>query len=491
MSAKEEAILTEVPDPTNLLISRLDSWIHAVGIFEDYIETHITMQHNISSGLEKTRKAIADAPRFDFTDAPSSQQQSPVNSPIPSRTNTLSPAPTTTSAGEGSVGIAESFGTLRTMTDTLINKSVETEKSLKTAVLPELHTLKSEIEKHVKGLKSNGVKQSKDIEKAKATTLQTIELLGQHASSFSITSGGGHRHDWKYDPYVLYRKTLCAIDDQLTKENTQIDSIVFAEKSIETLERHIVQVIQQATHLFEQIQAAYLNTALSSYSGIAQAFSQIPPESEWSKFVSKNSNILMPYDRPHRNIANIQFNNDNHPSTKPILEGVLLRKEGKILKSYSSGHYVLTPSLYLLQYSSNNYVKDPEPEFAIFMPDTTIGALSIKEGKYKFTVQAKDGTKTVGLGTKTYTLKANSVSEINQWYEALSTAASGKIPQLSSAPQQQVEQPVPQQFEQPVPVEQEQRAVPPPPAQNINAPMTAEEKEIAHMNDTMSQTTLK
>lgn len=447
---KEEAILRDIPDPTNLLLSRLDSWVHAVGLFENYVEAQIAIQKNTTAGLEKARKVAADAPRFDFTStqisSPSAETSGNGGAPLPTsasspsslaapESNTLTRIVSGGSAAPPATipGIAESFEFVRTRTDALINKSNETAEALRNSVLPQLQTIRADIEKHVKTLKTSGIKQAKDVERAKGVTLQSIETLGHHSSSYTIASGG-NRHDYKYDPYVLYRQTLNSLDEQVTKENEQIDALVFTEKSLETLESHLVQVLQQATHLFDQILSGYLGLSQESYHGIAETFGSIPPESEWANFYNRNLNQLVPYDKPKRQMSNITFQNDSHPATKPIIEGILLRKEGKLLKSWSSGYYVLTPSHYLLQYTSNNYVKDPTPEFALYLPEAHVGEVSTKEGgKYKFTVQAKDATRTVGLGSKTYAFKTNTFDEIGGWHAAIKAAAAGTHPGVSTA----------------------------------------------------------
>lgn len=192
-------------------------------------------------------------------------------------------------------------------------------------------------------------------------TLQSIETLGTYASSFTI-SGDSNRREYRNDPYVLYRLTLQALDDQLAKE-THIQFIDCCRKNLQNLETHLVQVLQQATKLFSEVIAGFHSLSNETYFGIAYSFANISPEAEWSSFYNDNINQLVPYDRPLREISNVTFQNDNHPSTKPVVEGTLNRKEGKILKSWTPGYYVLTQSHFLLQYESNNYVKTHLPNW--------------------------------------------------------------------------------------------------------------------------------
>lgn len=405
---KEEAILRDSPDPTNALLKRLDSWIHVVDMIDEYVDSHIIIQRGITAGLEKARKAVYDAPNFNYSQPPQQQGEAPVNAEGAA-------APTHIT------GIAESFEALRTRTDTLINKSYETENAIKTGVLPQLVTLKGDIEKHIKGLKSTGVKNLKEIEKARNLTQASIENLGTRVSSFNISAHT--KHEYKNDPYVLHRYVRSALEDQVAKENNQIDAVISVEKNMETLEKHIVQVIQQAISLLESNIHSYSALKVESYDAINQTFAAIPPGHEWDQFLNSPSSPLIAYNTPKRNIDNIYFNNSDASPTKAIYEGIMQRKEGKLLKSYTSGYYVLTPSRFLLQYGSQNPVTDPTPDFAIYLPESQVGDLSPRSsGKNKFVIQAKDCARTIGLGHKNYSFKTNTYDECVAWYNAITNS---------------------------------------------------------------------
>lgn len=415
-AGKEEAILKTNLQPTQKLLSRLESWVQVVDLIDNYVDSHITIQKHITQGLEKARKAVADAPRFNYS----------VASATITEVEEEETAPETPT-----VGIAESFESLRTTTDSLINKSLETEQSLKTSVLPQLSTLKGDIEKHIKGLKGNGVKNAKDIEKARSLTQASIEQLGQYVSSFAINTN--HKLDYKNDPYVLHRNVLNALEDQVAKENNQIDALISVEKNLETLEVHILQVIQQAVTLLDTALSSYSNLKVDSYHNIAATFNAIPSGFEWDKFINNPNSEIVAYNTPKRQIDNIYFTNSDAVSVKPVLEGILQRKEGKLLKSYSSSYYVLTPSRFLLQYSSQDHVQNPTPDFAIYIPDAQVGEMSSRSsGKNKFVIQAKDTSRTIGIGHKNYAFKTNTYDELVAWHDAI-TGKKGVASPLSPA----------------------------------------------------------
>lgn len=420
-SYKEEAIIRNIADPTSLLLSRLENWALAVRNLENYVEAYIALQKANTSGLEKTRKIAGEMSQIS---TPS--HLSPVNHnlsrPQSSKSNEPASGPEET--------IFSCLEGLSSRTEVLITKSSETELALKQNVLPLFQALRTDIDKNIKDLKSANVKQAKEVEKARSMTLQSIETLGTYASSFTI-SGDSNRREYRNDPYVLYRLTLQALDDQLAKENAHSDSLIVAEKNLQNLETHLVQVLQQATKLFSEVIAGFHSLSNETYFGIAYSFANISPEAEWSSFYNDNINQLVPYDRPLREISNVTFQNDNHPSTKPVVEGTLNRKEGKILKSWTPGYYVLTQSHFLLQYESNNYVQDPSPELAIYLPESTVSGIESKDsGKFKFTIHAKDQTRTVGLTTKTYSFKANTLSETEVWHRAISNSVCKHSPPI-------------------------------------------------------------
>lgn len=384
--AKPDILQTSTPDPTTVMLPALENWRSVVTLLEEYLDTQIHVQHNITGGWEKAKKVVATPPKFADND-------------------------------EDKVGISEAFKNLREKTEVLLNKSSETEESLKSSVLPQLATLKGDIEKHIKGLKGTNLKGLKEIEKAQANTKKHVETLGQYASSFA----NSHKLDVKNDPYVLHRLTRYAIEDQLQKENVQRDAVLSSQKNYKTLQVHIVQVIKQATSLMEQIQTDYATAHSENFKSISKTFGHIEDDHEWNQFVKHNPEVLVTEDSVKRTVNDVSFSNDQHESTIPLIEGSLERKSGKLMKSYSTGYFVLTPAKYLHYFKSSNLVSDPSPESSIYLPECTLGPMSAGDsGKHKFTITGKTQGKSVSLGQKhTYSFKAASRGELEKWYEKL------------------------------------------------------------------------
>jgi hypothetical protein len=75
----------------------------------------------------------------------------------------------------------------------------------------------------------------------------------------------------------------------------------------------------------------------------------IPPDFEWVNFLSRNAETMIDPAAPKRTVETVRFPNEDHSSTKPLIEGALMRK-GKIMRSYYQSYYVVTPSKYLHEF---------------------------------------------------------------------------------------------------------------------------------------------
>lgn len=83
------------------------------------------------------------------------------------------------------------------------------------------------------------------------------------------------------------------------------------------------------------------------------AAGRVPLDVEWNHFVQKYDNVLINPAAPNREVSSIVFANQNHISTKSLIEGSLQRK-GKIFGRYSTAFYVITPSKYLHQFDGSD-----------------------------------------------------------------------------------------------------------------------------------------
>jgi hypothetical protein len=121
--------------------------------------------------------------------------------------------------------------------------------------------------------------------------------------------------------------------------------------------------------------------------------------------------------------ATFSFPNQNHRSTQPLISGSL-EKKGKVLRSYDTNYYVVTPSKFMHEFKTDDdFAKDPVPELSLYLPDCVIGAVNGQ----KFNVKGKDASKGKVGGafamSHEFAFKAHTPQAANQWWEVIRQAA--------------------------------------------------------------------
>lgn len=294
---------------------------------------------------------------------------------------------------------------------------LETEKSLKTLVLPILEKLHAEIKAKSKELSNGAAKTGKLVSKARGITEKHIELLGQHTASFDMSRG---KVDAQHDPYVLSRGVQHRLNKQVNEENNNLQEILEIQNAFPVFETHILETIQTAMNQFFQCMGAQTDRTRAMYADILGATQQIPPDFEWANFFERNDASLINPNTPQRTITNIKFPNQDHRATKPLAEGILERKSRAIGKGYSAGYYVVSPAGYLHGFKDNNDPRqDPSPDISLYLPECTVGGYD----GLKFHVKGKDvSSGKVGnafhLSTE-LSFKARTKNELETWQSVL------------------------------------------------------------------------
>jgi hypothetical protein len=235
------------------------------------------------------------------------------------------------------------------------------------------------------------------------------------------------------DPYVVQRGVYHRLGKQVMEENNNKHDLISVQANFQQFETHIIEVIQQTMMSFNQFVGGQAQKEEQLYSDMLGTAQRIPPNFEWSQFVGRSGEMLVDPNSPDRSIDSIAFPNQNHKSTKPLIEGTLERKSRNKLSfsGYSSGYYVVTPSKYLHEFKDNdNLRKDPTPELSIYLPDATIGATSGE----KFNVKGKDMSKGISSklsGSSEISFKAHSASDAQKWFEVIRSVA-GASPAVAS-----------------------------------------------------------
>jgi hypothetical protein len=197
------------------------------------------------------------------------------------------------------------------------------------------------------------------------------------------------------------------------------------QNNFATFEAHIVEVIQQVIGSFNQFVGGQAQNDAALYADILATAQRIPADFEWSGFVERNSNLLVDPNGPPRSIENVNFPNQNHSATQPLIEGTLERKSrNKLSMGYSTGYYVVTPSKYLHEFRDDDNVrKDPTPELSIYLPDATVGAVNGE----KFNVKGRDVSGGIGSklsGNSEIAFKAHTPADAQKWWEVIRNCVS-------------------------------------------------------------------
>ncbi|KAI9681851.1 MAG: hypothetical protein M1829_000596 [Trizodia sp. TS-e1964] len=395
-----------------ILLERLQAWKHACGYLEGYISATEKMQRANAKECERILKTLSDPLRegqhFD----------------------------------QALGGLAGLFENIRFNTQGMANAHLETEKSIRASVLPILERLHTEIKHKSKELGGGAAKGSKAVDKSRNTTQKHIEMLGESTAGFESTGG---KPDPNMDPYIVQRGVYHRLHKQILDENVNHQDLLAVQSAFQAFEAHIVETLQSALASFTQHVAGQAQHTKAMYEDILGTAQRIPGDFEWRGFVKRNPSALLdPHAHP-RNINTITFPNQNHKSTQPLIEGTLERK-GKVMKSYSSGYYVVTPSKFLHEFKDDdNFRRDPVPENSLFLPNCNVGSVSGLE----FHVKGKDTSKGL-MGSKLsmnreYSFKAHSAEDALKWWSIISSIAGhspavGGSSALASSPTSPVQQ---------------------------------------------------
>lgn len=402
--ASTDAVPKESGDIGVTFEERLRAWKHVVGNLTKYVEQHEDMHKHMAKEIEKIHKTIADP----LMQAEMFTQQSG--------------------------GVQALFENLRANTNALSNSHLETGKSLKSGVVPQLERLHAEIKSKAKEVTSGATKGTKAVTKAREATKKHIDQLTSQSGQFDSVGGGTKLHDPISDPYILRRGVMHRLHKQVAEENANRQDLLAVQSGFQQFEAHIIQTLQHCMQQFFAAVSAGDDKEKALYGDMQGHFSRLPVDYEWKAFTQRYSHVLIDPAAPNRDVSAIRFPNEDHTSTRPLIEGTLLRK-GKILGRYSNAYYVVTRSKYLHEFADNDdFKKDPEPELSLYLPDCKIGALSAAPDA-KFTLSGKDANKNQTFTREhDFVFKAATHEDGQKWWEVISHACgvrTGEVPDAS------------------------------------------------------------
>lgn len=284
-------------------------------------------------------------------------------------------------------------------------------------MLPIFERLHSEIKNKAKELEKGVGKNSKAVDKARAATSKHLELLGQHTASHDSAASG--KLDAANDPYILHKGVYHRLNKQIQEENANRQDMLTVQSNFAQFEAHVIQVFQQGMGHFMQTVGLQSDNQKQLYGVMTEKAQAVNPLHEWNAFVQRRKDLLIDPNIPQRSIDTVSFPNQNHKATQPLIQGSLERKTG-LLKKWDSGLYIVTPSKFLHQFSTDdNYSKDPSADLSLYLPDCTIGGCQNGE----FSIKGKDvGKGKLGNALSTsseYKFKGRSASEAEQWWSII------------------------------------------------------------------------
>jgi len=376
-------------ETTKLFHDRLQAWKHACGYLEDYITATEKMHHQHAKEYEKVLKTVSnplkEGHHFDQTLG----------------------------------GVAGLFDNIRSNTQGMSTAHAETAKTLKGSILPVFERLHTEIKNKTKELTKGAGKGAKAVDKARNTSQKHIELLGQHTAAFDSSSGAVKSHD---DPYILQRQVYHRLSKQVLEENNNRDDMLSVQNHFAQFEAHVVQTFQNGLAQFNSIMQNQTEMTRNAYGDMIGVAQRITPDFEWNGFIKRNSHLLIDPNSPKRAVEHIAFANQDHRATQPLIAGSLERK-GKIMSSYSTSFYAVTPSKYMHEFKTDDdFAKEPQPETSLYLPDCLIGAVD----GVKFNVKGKNSSKGVlskmSMGHE-YHFRAHTPQDAQKWHDVISSVA--------------------------------------------------------------------
>ncbi|OWB57727.1 hypothetical protein B5S28_g3696 [[Candida] boidinii] len=429
-----------LPDSAGILANRYDKYLSLVSNIESFISSYLGIISSNSKGHEKVKKTLYNSASPQFEVNPSG------NSPV---SGSVGANGSNTTENE-ETGVNGFIDALRKTIDDNQNRSIETEDKIKTQILPELHKLNEEITTRRKEFVTQSSKEEKELKKLHQITSKEISKLSSSIGSYDNSNKKVDYHD---DPYLLKRSILHHGEIQIKKENLHLDFLESSENTIKILENQIIVIIKKVFNSFSQLVCDYYGNKVNSFNDLTLVLNSIPDNYEWNNFQEKNKDLLISSgsspssltnnaqlassidnltindtakftassNKYKRDIKDITFPNDNHTSTAPILEGLLLKREGTLNKKYNSYYYVITKSRYLLEFQSRSMKESHHPSVILYLPDCLLGSPSSPtSGHFKFILQGKDLSQVLIKTKKKYHFQASSYDEMLTWYNIIS-----------------------------------------------------------------------
>lgn len=312
-------------------------------------------------------------------------------------------------------GIQDIFAALRDQTAAIASDSEQISIQLPGTIINILELLREDLREHCKKIAAEGTKGVKVVEKQRAETQKYLSLLDRALLPWRASSPP--TVNIKNDPFIVDRQVLNCLARQVQEENNHSVAVAQLQEFSFRFEQNLIAKIKDTIKQFEGMMNQTHVKAINHLQEVVRVSEAQTLAGEWTGYAKREPEFIHG-SVPPRSVDAIKYPGKNDQPTVPIMAGYLIRKTS-FLKKKQRGFYAFTHSGYLYEFKSSDSLQDPEPEFALYIPDCLIGRPSEKKPKFKIT--GKDATKKIFGARNDYAFRASNNTELMRWWEALNT----------------------------------------------------------------------
>lgn len=433
-----DLISYDFPDSTNIVNERYTKYAMLVKTIEGYAEGYASIAAATIKQLEHLNNDVTNhMPNFESNELVSGSAVADVNSP-----DLNSPPQTPTELCDLNVYLS----CMRKSLGENYSNTIDFQNQVQSHILPDLKRLLQEIEKKQKDYVVYSSAESKDLTKLRDISAKACQTLDANVQEFDRGNLSKNRLDYKKDPYLIKKTLLKDAVLQIRAENKRIEFLANAEESLRSNEARFLNELKRIFALLTQLIGTLYGNSINSAGNLNNILTSIPDNLEWNNFLQKNSNFLVTAGEQNeltslnnlslndksdanvvisnsykRQITNITFRNNDHLSTRPLLEGVLSRKETTlgIAKKYISYYFAISPAGYFYGFPTRS-IDSTQPNLILYIPDCETKNM---HNDFKFSLRGKDISSSVGALKlkKTYVFKASSENDFDTWWKVISS----------------------------------------------------------------------
>lgn len=438
-SQATDLVSYDFPDSTNIVNERYSKYLQLIKTIEQYAEGYSAIAAVTIKQLEHLNNDVTThMPNFESIELVSGSAVTDANNP------TLN-SPPQTPAEPSDLNVYLSC--MRKSLGESYSNTIDFQNQVQSHVLPDLKRLLQEVEKKQKDYISYSSSGSKDLTKLREISSKESQNLDLNVQEFERGKLSKTRLDYKKDPYIIKRNLLRDAVLQIKAENNRIEFLANAEEALRSNESRLLNELKRICGLLTQLIGTVYGNTINSVTNLDNVLVSIPDNLEWNNFLQKNADFLVTaYDQHDlsslnnlslndtksdakvitvnsykRQISNVTFRNNDHLSTKPVLEGVLARKESTlgISKKFISYYFAISPAGYFYGFPTRS-IDATQPNLVLYIPDCETKNMN---KDFEFSLRGKDISSSVGALKlkKSYVFKASSSTDFETWWKIIST----------------------------------------------------------------------